>query len=83
MRVFFTICLLCLVLCPGAAAAEPEIPGLDQLWETAQGYAHSLKAPRKMTKALANASQTISSRNLFSDKHKILPFAIGYTIKSF
>ena len=38
MRVFFTICLLCLVLCPGAAAAEPEIPGLDQLWETAQGY---------------------------------------------
>lgn len=38
MRVFFTICLLCLVLCPGAAAAEPEIPGLDQLWESAQGY---------------------------------------------
>jgi len=37
MRVFFAAVLL-VFLIPGAAAAELEVPGMDELWEAAQEY---------------------------------------------
>lgn len=38
IRIFFAAALLLLVLSPGAAAAELEVPGLDGVWESAREY---------------------------------------------
>ena len=90
MRVFFTICLLCLVLCPGAAAAEPEIPGLDQLWETAhESYVQDVLTANRLYSDIckeAGIEQTkdcivvfVGERGIRLSESAVTGDAIGYS----